>query len=680
MKSERTENLYRILIAALILAAAALRLYQLDLRPLHHDEGVNALFMLRLIEHGVYRYDPHNYHGPLLYYLTFIPLRLLGLKSSLFQASDPQVADFAFRLAPALLGTLLVALVTGLRAWLGRLGTCFSMALLAFSPSFLYYSRDNIHEIYLVFFTLAAFVCLHRWGRSGRTGFLCLGAVCLGLMFTVKETAVLTLAVWAVSLTLCGLVQLLSTAGSQTAATSRFREAARRLAEHPLVVRAARPWPWLAAAGLFAAVIAVFFSSFFTHLSGIGSFFSAFGQWFATGTVRSEHTKPIIYFLDIMFRNDGPILLFGLLGAMFGLIARRATTVFAAAWALLTTLMYSAIPYKTPWLALNMLLPLALLAGRGLQELWEARSGRGWRFALPLLAALTLIRPAHQALALSFRDYDDDTRGLVYVQTYRDLRQLVSRVGELAKSFQGPDTRILVASPQYWPLPWYLRDFRQALWYGRMVEVPDAPLIIAESLQEEVLDGKLTGRFSKEHYRLRPGASLTLYFRVAEPDPEARRSETLASRDPGPSRARLRPGLQGEVFAGSRFAGGVRETRVDGRIDFAFHREEEKPLRAPFSIEWSGFLLAPEKGRYRFACESDDGSWLYLDDRLVVDNGGEHGLRRVEGEVDLEAGLHLIRVKYFDQHFGAIMRLSWVAPGRTESLLGDGHLFHLPAE
>ncbi|HEV7673622.1 MAG TPA: hypothetical protein VGQ12_03735, partial [Candidatus Angelobacter sp.] len=58
---------------AILLAAALLRLIYLTQRPLHHDEGVNGLFLVNLFRTGYYHYDASNYHGPSLYYLAVIP-------------------------------------------------------------------------------------------------------------------------------------------------------------------------------------------------------------------------------------------------------------------------------------------------------------------------------------------------------------------------------------------------------------------------------------------------------------------------------------------------------------------------------------------------------------------------------------------------------------------------------
>src|SRR5689334_4007625 len=65
--------------AVILLAASLLRLLFLDLKPLHHDEGVNGLFMTQLFRSGYYHYDPSNYHGPSLYYFGLITTTLNAL-------------------------------------------------------------------------------------------------------------------------------------------------------------------------------------------------------------------------------------------------------------------------------------------------------------------------------------------------------------------------------------------------------------------------------------------------------------------------------------------------------------------------------------------------------------------------------------------------------------------------
>ena len=66
-----------------------------------------------------------------------------------------------------------------------------------------------------------------------------------------------------------------------------------------------------------------------------------------------------------------------------------------------------------------------------------------------------------------------------------------------------------------------------------------------------------------------------------------------------------------------------------------------------FAIDYSGRFWISEPGLYRFALTSDDGSRLYIDKQLVIDNDGPHSPVTVEGSAHLAGGIHRIRVSYF---------------------------------
>ena len=61
--------------------ATLLRFLWLGLKPFHHDEGVNAYFLTNLFRDGLYKYDPANYHGPTLYYITLAFAKVFGLET-----------------------------------------------------------------------------------------------------------------------------------------------------------------------------------------------------------------------------------------------------------------------------------------------------------------------------------------------------------------------------------------------------------------------------------------------------------------------------------------------------------------------------------------------------------------------------------------------------------------------
>ncbi|MEQ1645555.1 MAG: hypothetical protein ABL959_19045, partial [Pyrinomonadaceae bacterium] len=98
--------------AAFVVAVATfLRFYDLTLKVMHHDEGVNGFFLKNLITDGTYKYDPANYHGPTLYYISLAFIKVLGFET------------FGVRASVAIFGVLMVVLVLYLKDYLGKTGT-----------------------------------------------------------------------------------------------------------------------------------------------------------------------------------------------------------------------------------------------------------------------------------------------------------------------------------------------------------------------------------------------------------------------------------------------------------------------------------------------------------------------------------------------------------------------------
>jgi fibro-slime domain-containing protein len=80
-----------------------------------------------------------------------------------------------------------------------------------------------------------------------------------------------------------------------------------------------------------------------------------------------------------------------------------------------------------------------------------------------------------------------------------------------------------------------------------------------------------------------------------------------------------------------------------------------------FSTTWSGSFVVLRAGMYTFATRSDDGSWVYVDGQLVVDNGGSHAAQVASGRVDLKRGVHAIFIKYFQSGGDFHFELLWAS-------------------
>lgn len=83
-----------------------------------------------------------------------------------------------------------------------------------------------------------------------------------------------------------------------------------------------------------------------------------------------------------------------------------------------------------------------------------------------------------------------------------------------------------------------------------------------------------------------------------------------------------------------------------------------------FAIDYSGRFWIEKPGLYSFELTSDDGSKLYVDGRLVVDNDGVHAAETRIAVFTLEGGLHRIRVSYFQgPRFQVALVLRVARPG-----------------
>lgn len=88
-----------------------------------------------------------------------------------------------------------------------------------------------------------------------------------------------------------------------------------------------------------------------------------------------------------------------------------------------------------------------------------------------------------------------------------------------------------------------------------------------------------------------------------------------------------------------------------------------------FALDYQGTIYVPKAGEYGFHLSSDDGSRLYLDDKLVVDNGGVHSMADSTGSATLTQGDHKFRLTYFQGPATALgLVLMVTPPGGTETL------------
>ena len=149
------------------------------------------------------------------------------------------------------------------------------------------------------------------------------------------------------------------------------------------------------ALAIFIVVNVLFYSSFFTNYpQGVYDSLKTFQFWTKTG--KEAHVHPFATYFWWLLLQESPLLVLGTIGAALAVLKpTKSFALFAALWAFGLIAAYSLIAYKTPWLSLSFIVPLALTSGAAIQWLYEdlgkfeiSRRFRWYALAAVLLIAL----------------------------------------------------------------------------------------------------------------------------------------------------------------------------------------------------------------------------------------------------------------------------------------------------
>ncbi len=559
-----SDGAWFVAVVAILLVAAILRLYDLNLVPLHHDEGVNGNFLVRLVREGYYHYDPANYHGPTLYYFAAALAWILKP----FVGANANLTTFGIRCVPALFGLATIGLVFTLRRNLGTIATLSAAFLLAVSPGAVYLSRYFIHETLFVFFTLGIVVALLKYFEKPHPIYPIMAALSAAMLFATKETAMISVAVLMIALVVTLLYRSLWRSVGNSSKKKKGGGDSGKVRDYRTFVEGAGGSSsvvvkLVVAVTVFIAAYILFYSSFFTNYpQGIYDSLKTFKIWTKTG--QEAHKHPLATYIWWLLEQESPLLVLGSIGAVLAVFKpAKSFALFSALWAFGLIAAYSMIAYKTPWLALNFIVPLALTSGVALEwcyeELgkWEMTRRMRWCTVagilllaigpLPGMARIfdevaygatsdsfkgfasmdvhwkTFV-PGFQTFDLNFLNYDNDNRYYVYVyaHTRRETLKLLDEINKVAeRTHQGSETGITIVSPDYWPMPWYLRDYKRVGYHGHMTPSTE-PIIIARQDQAAEVQATFGDRYRQVQsgfntagtFPLRPGVDLLLYTRA----------------------------------------------------------------------------------------------------------------------------------------------------------------------
>ena len=465
----------------LSLLALAVRLPQLGVRPMHTDESVNAYITGQLLAGESFHYDPRDRHGPALFAMAEPLAKLLGARGF------ADLTEWQLRLGPVLVGSATVLMFGAGVEMFGFVPCLVAAILFAFAPLPVYYNRYFIHETLFVAATFGLILTGWRAWQKNSVWAAGLAGGCAALMLACKETAVLHLFALGVA-----------------AACAWF-----------LAPREKAPTPRGVAVALatLLVVAVTLFTWFGQNLGVFADLLNAVPHLVARAGGEG-HAKPFDYYLHLM--DPTLVLYLVALGGAYGAICDAVNSIrkpqlLLVIYGLLIVVTYSAIPYKTPWLALNLWLPLALGCGLGVAAFCEQIHNASGRWLVGIAGVLLLAVLCVQTKVLAFHRPADERNPYAYAHTSEDLLGLPPRLAQLAAENHLAQPRIAVVAADAWPLPWYLRKFANVGYWQAGQETGSADFWITTGDLPDLLKAR-QAEYRGEFFQVRPGVLVTLWI------------------------------------------------------------------------------------------------------------------------------------------------------------------------
>jgi hypothetical protein len=294
-----------------------------------------------------------------------------------------------------------------------------------------------------------------KYYDSGASVYLILAAISTALMTATKETWIINGPVLLIALATTTAYfwvrgKLRGRASDSKAESAGFLE---RFGGPISVATVA-----LMAFTVFIVVNVLFYSSFFTNYpKGVNDALLTLSLWRKR---THEHEHPWSQYLVWLIQEEGTADIFGWNRRAHSHLARRTTASPSSSRSSRSdsSPLTSLVGYKTPWITLNFIVPLALTSGYALEVFYQKlrEFQQPWLFLAP--AILFVAFCGYQMYQLNFVHYDDDKYVYVYAHTRRETLVMLEQIDHVANQMKtGYDTGVAIVSPEYWPLPWYFR-------------------------------------------------------------------------------------------------------------------------------------------------------------------------------------------------------------------------------
>lgn len=611
-------------LASGLIFGLVVRILELELRPAHPDEGVNGYHTDQLLNLGYYPYDPQNYHGPFLFYVLALLKLIFGREL------------WALRAPSVVFGFFTLVLAWSFRKKLGILATRIFVWGLAISPGLVYFSRDGIHEITFLFFSMLAAVGVFQsrvvliiWGIVG--------------MFLNKETVIIHVGTALIAWFCLKVLERFSPSTSVSNGAEK-KESFGKIAAHGI---------------LAVAVVLAFYSGFGKYQGGLKKMLEAYFFWSSTGTHGHGHEKPFFYWLGLLARYEWMALL-GLSGSISVLWIRHRLFRWLGIYGIGIFLAYSIIPYKTPWCLIQIVWPSVLVFSYLVQNLWKKA---------PWIVGLCFVGISLVTLSISYRlnflDYDRDSEPYVYAQTYRDLGKAMNRIMGDNGIERRSSLQVQVIADELWPIPWYLADYKKLrYWMKDLPPDPNGDVIITDADRRGVIEPKLKKKYYRTQLPVRQWRKEMMIYWDAEKFNEDPAMGDVLVEASAPRAVKYSAELFSQPDGNGKKVADVEIVEIPFQWD-----DKTRPYPVPLSLKIVGKIKIPEAGLWKIRLTSDDGSILKISGKTALDHSGVHAMITKEGSQMLEKKIYPWEILYSDIGGGGGLSVEFISPsGKTFQL------------
>lgn len=523
MAREEKPIRWKTLLVLLAIALGLGTLYRftdLAKKPVHTDEAILALKSQEYWQTGTFEYDPKDYHGPFLHHITKWVGDIRGWHPDTL--TEEQV-----RWVVAVCGLLLVMTPLLFLDVIGRTGAGVSALLIAVSPMMTYYSRYYIMEVPFVLLTALFIATMWQWAKGKKKLWLVPAGLLLGFMHATKETFVLNVAALLLGVAVVKLMGLNFEINSRSYGFRSF-------------TKKPKPWwAWIIFIATAALASVWMFSNGFRDWQHVADSVTTYQSYLGRSQGAGGHEKPWGYYISLLFwRRQGFLWSEALIGglAIIGILNafldrrradhKRAFLVCFSTYALVLLVIYSLIPYKTPWSVLAVDHAFALLAGLGARTVFRVFT------EVPLVKAVLAMLLAggiynlcqQTSLATDFTSphaspyAGNELRNpYAYSHTSTNLVELSTYIHQLAgKHAAGKAMPVqIIQNESGWPLPWYLRDMTHVGYQTTAPAKVDAPVILVDADRVREVSDRLKSDYESSFWRLRTNVALVLLVEKA---------------------------------------------------------------------------------------------------------------------------------------------------------------------